>query len=144
MSLDDAQIERLLTAARTIAVVGLSDKPDRDSNEVACYLQSQGYRIIPVNPMIPEVLGEKSYASLLEIPADVRIDLVDLFRRSDQVGPIVDEALIRGVGAIWMQLGVRNPSAAAAAEARDVPVVEDSCIMVQHRRLHIGPVSAHP
>ncbi|MCI4329228.1 MAG: CoA-binding protein, partial [Thermoplasmata archaeon] len=87
---------------------------------------SQGYRIIPVNPMVPEVLGEKSYPSLLEIPPEVHVDVVDIFRRSDQVGPIVDEALIRGVGAIWMQLGVENAAASAAAAARDVPVVENS------------------
>src|SRR5580693_2026657 len=106
MTLTDEGIEHLLTSARTIAVVGLSDKPERDSNEVARYLQGQGYRIIPVNPGVSEVLGEKSYPSLLAIPASERLDIVDVFRRSDQVGPIVDEALVRDAGAIWMQLGV--------------------------------------
>jgi predicted CoA-binding protein len=143
MAPDDAELRRILTGAKTIAIVGLSDKRDRDSNEIARYLQSQGYRIIPVNPMVPEVLGEKSYPSLLEIPPEVHVDVVDIFRRSDQVGPIVDEALIRGVGAIWMQLGVENAAASAAAAARDVPVVENSCIMIQHLRLEVGAVSAH-
>ena len=130
----------LLRSARTIAVVGLSDKPERDSNEVARYLKSQGYRIIPVNPMLSEVLGERSYPSLSAIPTTDPIDIVDIFRRSDQVGPVVDEALERGAGAIWMQLGVVNADAAAKAELRGTPVVQDLCIMVQHRRLHVPPV----
>jgi len=138
--LDDAELTELLTTARTIAVVGLSDKPDRDSNEVAKYLQSQGYRIIPVNPTVSEVLGERSYPSLRSIPPEIRVDIVDVFRRSDQVGPVVDEALERGVGAVWMQLGVENPQAAAKATAHGVPVLENVCIRVQHRRLRIPPV----
>jgi predicted CoA-binding protein len=144
MNPPDEVLRGLLERARTIAVVGLSDKPERDSNEVARYLQGQGYRIIPVNPGVSEVLGEKSYPSLLAIPASERLDIVDVFRRSDQVGPIVDEALVRDAGAIWMQLGVENAPAAAAAEARAVPVVQDLCIMVVHRRLHIGPVRPQP
>lgn len=130
----------LLVNARTIAVVGLSDKPDRDSHEVAVYLQAQGYRIIPVNPTIASVLGEKSYPSVSAIPPEVRIDILDLFRRSDQVLPVVEEGLIRGVGAIWMQLGVQNADAATAARARGLPVYENLCIMQQHRRLRIPPV----
>ena len=127
MANDDLQ-RRILTQARTIAVVGLSDKPERDSHEIARYLQSQGYRIIPVNPVVTEVLGEKSYPTLLAVPTSEKIDIVDIFRRSDQVGPVVDEALVRGVGAIWMQLGVENPGAAAAAEGRHVPVIQNTCI----------------
>jgi predicted CoA-binding protein len=136
----DEDMSHLLRTARTIAVVGLSDKPERDSNEVARYLKSQGYRILPVNPMLSEVLGERSYPALSAIPPTETIDIVDVFRRSDQVPPIVDEALERGVGAIWMQLGVVNAEAAAKAELRGTPVVQDLCIMVQHRRLHIPPV----
>lgn len=143
MALDDASMTRLLTSARTIAVVGLSDKPERDSNEVARYLKSQGYRIVPVNPMLTEVLGERAYPSLTAIPPDLHLDIVDVFRRSDQVPPVVDEALARGVGAIWMQLGVAHAEAAAKAEAQGVPTVQDLCIMVQHRRLHIPPVPPH-
>ncbi|MCI4366600.1 MAG: CoA-binding protein [Thermoplasmata archaeon] len=135
MNPTDSELRGMLEHARTIAVVGLSDKPDRDSHQIAQYLQSQGYRIIPVNPMVPAVLGETSYASLSEIPQEVRIDIVDIFRRSEQVLPVVDEALIRGVGAIWMQLGIRNAEAAQRAAAAKVPVIEDLCIMVQHRRL---------
>jgi len=140
----DEQLRKILTEARTIAVVGLSDKPERDSNEIARYLKAQGYRIIPVNPAVPQVLGETSYPTLLAIPTSERIDIVDIFRRSDQVGPIVDEALVRGVGAIWMQLGVENPAAAAAAEGRHVPVVQNLCIRTSHRLLGIPPVPAQP
>jgi uncharacterized protein len=138
----DDRIRDVLTRARTIAVVGLSDKPDRDSNEVARYLAAQGYRIVPVNPMLPEVLGERSYPSLAAIPPDVRVDIVDIFRRSDQVPPIVDEAIARGAPVVWMQLGVEHAEAAAKARAAGITTFENLCIMVQHRRLHIPPVRA--
>jgi len=144
MTPTDAELRTLLERARTIAVVGLSDKPDRDSYQIAQYLQSNGYRIIPVNPMVPEVLGERSYPSLTEIPGEVRVDIVDIFRRSEQVPPVVEEALRRGVGAIWMQLGVRHAEAAQRATAAGVPVVEDLCIMVQHRRLGMHRPTASP
>jgi uncharacterized protein len=134
----DETLRRLLTHAETIAVVGLSDKPERDSNGVARYLQGHGYRVVPVNPALTEVLGERSYPSLAAIPADVRIDLVDIFRRSDQVPPIVDEALARQVPAIWMQLDVEHPGAAAKARAAGALVIENECIRVQHQRLGIG------
>jgi uncharacterized protein len=142
MSEADPAMRDLLTRARTIAVVGLSDKPDRDSHRIAQYLQSEGYRIFPVNPMISSVLGEVSYPSLASIPPDVKIDIVDIFRRSEEVGPIVDEAVRRGVGAIWMQLGVKNEAAASIAQAHHVPVYQDTCIMVQHKRLRIAPIAA--
>jgi hypothetical protein len=137
----DAELREVLTRARTIAVVGLSDKPERDSNEVARYLRSQGYRIVPVNPMLPEVLGETSYPSLAAIPPSVRIDIVDVFRRSDQVPPVVDEAVARHVPVVWMQLGVEHSEAAAKARAAGLTVVENLCIMVQHRRLRIPPAA---
>jgi len=135
MTTTDAELRDVLGRARTIAVVGLSDKPDRDSNEVARYLQSQGYRVVPVNPMIPEVLGEKSYPSLSAIPPDVKVDIVDVFRRSDQVPPVVDEAIARGDKVVWMQLGVEHAEAAARARAAGLTVFENLCIMVQHKRL---------
>jgi len=135
MATTDAELRGILGQARTIAVVGLSDKPDRDSNEVARYLQAEGYRVVPVNPMLTEVLGEKSYPSLTAIPPDVKVDIVDVFRRSDQVPPIVDEAIARGGRVVWMQLGVEHPAAAATARAAGLTVVENLCIMVQHRRL---------
>ncbi len=136
----DAELRELLTRARTIAIAGLSDKPDRDSHEVGLYLQSQGYRIVPVNPTIPEVLGEKSFASTSAIPAEIRIDILDIFRRSDLVPPIVAEGLERGVGAVWMQLGVENAEAARRAKAKGVPVYQNLCLMHQHLRLRIPPV----
>lgn len=135
MTTTDAELRDVLGRATTIAVVGLSDKPERDSNEVARYLQSQGYRIVPVNPMLTEVLGEKSYPSLAAIPSDIHVDIVDVFRRSDQVPPVVDDALARGAKVVWMQLGVEHPEAAAKARAAGVTVFENLCIMVQHRRL---------
>jgi uncharacterized protein len=137
---DDA-LRAILGRARTIAVVGLSDKPDRDSNEVARYLQEQGYRIVPVNPMLTEVLGERSYPSVAAIPPEIRVDIVDVFRRSEQVPPTVDEAVARHVPVVWMQLGVRNAEAAERARAAGLTVLEDSCIRVQHRRLGVGRVS---
>lgn len=139
MTPTDESLRALLTGARTIAVVGLSEKPERDSNEVARYLQGEGYRIVPVNPTVPEVLGERSYASLAAIPPEIRIDIADLFRRSEQVPPIVDEAIARNVPTVWMQLGVESPSAAAKARAAGLTVLENLCIMVQHRRLGLGP-----
>ena len=140
MTTTDAELRDVLGRARTIAVVGLSDKPERDSNEVARYLKSQGYRIVPVNPMLSEVLGEKSYPSLSAIPREVGVDIVDVFRRSDQVPPVVEEAIARGVKVVWMQLGVEHAGAAAKARDAGATVYENLCIMVQHRRLHIAPV----
>jgi predicted CoA-binding protein len=140
----DPALRDLLSTARVIAVVGLSDKPDRDSHRIAVYLKGQGYRIVPVNPTIAHVLGEVSYPSLSAIPPEIRIDVVDIFRRSEEVGPIVEEAVRRGVGAIWMQLGVQNEAAASVARAHHVPVYQDTCIMVQHKRLKIPPIGPPP
>jgi uncharacterized protein len=140
MATTDEQLRGILSSARTIAVVGLSEKPERDSNEVARYLQAQGYRILPVNPMITEVLGERSYPSISAIPPGVGIDIVDVFRRSDQVPPVIDEAIARHAKVVWMQLGVEHPAAAAKARAAGLTVYENLCIMVQHRRLHIPPI----
>lgn len=142
MNVDDESLRSIITPARTIAVVGLSDKPERDSNEVARYLQSQGYRIVPVNPMLRDVLGERAYPSLSSIPPEIHIDIVDIFRRNDQVPPIVEEAIQRGVPVVWMQLGVENAAAAATATAHGLRVVQNLCIMQQHRRLHLPPVPA--
>ena len=116
-------VEEQLLNSKTIAVVGLSDNPDRDSHRASKYLQSQGYRIIPVNPMITETLGEQSYPDLKAIP--VPIDMVDIFRRSELVPPVVDEAIEVGAKYIWMQDGVVNPEAAEKARAAGIPVVMD-------------------
>ena len=125
-------IEEQLRNSRTIAVVGLSNNPARDSHRVAKYLQSQGYRIIPVNPMIEETLGERSYPDLKSVPEP--IDMVDIFRRSELVPPVVDEAIEVGAKYIWMQDGVIHPEAAAKAEQSGIPVVMNDCVLRQHRR----------
>ena len=119
-------VERQLKESKTIAVVGLSPNPDRDSNRVALYLQKVGYRVIPVNPMVEEVLGEKSYPDLKSIPADIEIDMVDVFRRSELVEPVVDEAIELGVKFIWMQDGVIHDESAKKAEAVGIPVIMDN------------------
>ena len=136
---EDDRTRELLTSARTIAIVGASDKPERDSNIVGRYLAAQGYRIVPVNPALPEILGQRSYPSLTAIPGTERIDIVDVFRRSEEVPAVVAEAIARGVGAIWLQLGVRSPEALAAARARGILTREDRCVKIEHERLHIPP-----
>ena len=119
MDLVNEQLEN----SKTIAVVGLSGDPDRISFRVTRYMQEQGYRIIPVNPMIEEVLGEKSYPDLKSVPES--IDMVNIFRRSELVAPVVDQAIEIGVKYIWMQDGVVNPESAAKAEAAGIPVIMD-------------------
>lgn len=129
----DQQIKELLQKAHTIAVVGLSSSRFRASYGVSQYMQSAGYRIIPVNPNEKEVLGEKSYARLEDIPE--KIDLVDVFRRPEFVPEIVDAAIRVGARAIWMQEGVVNEAAAQRARDAGLFVVMDSCILKEHRRL---------
>jgi uncharacterized protein len=128
-----AAIPDLLRSSRTIAVVGLSGKKFRPSYGVAEYMQSQGYRIIPVNPNESEVLGEKTYRSLEDIPE--HIDIVDIFRRSEFVGPIVDSAIRVGANAVWMQEGVVHEEAAQKARDAGLVVVMDRCILKEHMRL---------
>jgi predicted CoA-binding protein len=140
MAPSDSDIREVLTRARTIAIVGLSDKPERDSNEVARYLKSKGYRVIPVNPAVPEVLGERSYPSVSAIPREIRVDIVDIFRRSEDVLPIVKEAIRRGVKVVWMQLGIDNADAASAVREAGGTEFENLCIMTQHRRLGLPAV----
>ena len=126
-------IRSLLQQARTIAVVGISAKPDRPSHEVAHYLQRAGYTIIPVNPAYEEVLGQKCYPSLHEVPG--KIDLVDVFRKPAEVMAVVDEAIAVGAGSVWLQLGVIAPAAAEKAAAAGLKVVSDRCTKIEHRRL---------
>ena len=129
----------ILGAARTIAVVGLSPTSTRPSHGVARYLRDAGYRIVPVNPGHATILGEKSYPTLTAAAADYAIDLVDVFRRSEFVGPIVDEAI--GVRPpprlIWLQLGVVDDAARARAQAAGIACVMDRCLMVDHRALGV-------
>jgi uncharacterized protein len=124
-------IYELLSRARTIAVVGLSNSPLRPSHGVAAYLQSQGYSIIPVNPQITEALGEKSYPSLLEVPE--KIDIVDVFRRPEYVDEIVEQAIQLKTPAIWLQEDVINEHAAEKARQAGMFVVMDRCILKEHR-----------
>jgi uncharacterized protein len=133
---ESAQITGLLKSAKTIAVVGISGNPMRASHGVSAYMKSQGYRIIPVNPTLDSVLGEKAYPSLLDVPEQV--DIVDIFRRSENVPPIVDEAIRKGVRAIWMQETVVNEEAAKKARAKGIFVVMDRCILKEHRARRIG------
>jgi predicted CoA-binding protein len=129
------QIRDLLRTARTIAVVGLSDNPARPSYGVAAYLKRQGYRIIPVNPAVSEVLGEKSYARLEDVPE--KIDVVDVFRRSEHVPEVVDSAIAIGAKAVWCQDGVIHEEAAAKARAAGLFVVMDRCMLRDHARLMV-------
>jgi predicted CoA-binding protein len=125
-------IKELLKDCKTIAVVGLSSNPMRPSFGVTEYMQGEGYRIIPVNPNETEVLGEKSYARLEEVPE--KIDVVNVFRRSEEVPPVVESAIRIGAKVVWMQSGVENEAAAEKARAAGLVVVEDACILVEHKR----------
>jgi uncharacterized protein len=124
-------IRELLSRAKTIAVVGLSDSPLRPSHGVSAYMQAQGYKIIPVNPGIRESLGETAYASLLDVPE--KIDIVNIFRRPEHVEEIVDHSIQLKVPAIWMQEEVVNESAAAKARNAGIFVIMDRCILKEHR-----------
>ena len=127
------RVAAILGEARTIAVVGLSARRFRPSHGVAEYLQRAGYRIIPVNPKIAEVLGERSYASLDEVPEPV--DIVDIFRRPAHVPEIVEAAIRKGAKTIWMQEGVVHEDAARRAESAGLAVIMDRCILKEHKRL---------
>jgi len=129
---DVETIRDLLHRARTIAIVGLSDKKERASNFVGSYLKSEGYKIIPVNPLKQEILGEKCYPDLKSIPGPV--DIVDIFRRPDEIVPIVKEAIAIKAKAIWMQLGLVNREAAELAIAAGLLVVMDRCMKMEHGR----------
>lgn len=135
---EDEDIARIARTHRVIAMVGLSDNESRPSWGVARYLQSQGYRVIPVNPghTGQTILGETVYASLSDIPAGAGVQMVDVFRRSESVGPIVDEALavLPELSTIWLQLGVRDDLAAERARARGVTVIQDRCPKIEFPR----------
>ena len=131
--ISDPELAELLRSAKTIAVVGSSNRPGRASLGVSRFLQWQGYRVIPVNPSEREVLGERAYASVRDIPEPV--DIVDIFRRSDKVPEIVDAALEKGTRCIWMQEGVINHEAEKRAEAAGIPVIMDRCILKDISRL---------
>ena len=132
----DAEIAQILQQAKTIAVVGISHKEDRDSHKVAKYLKEHGYKMIPVNPKYTEVLGEKCYPSLQDVPE--RIDIADLFRNLEAIPGIVEEAIAAGVGTVWMQLGLVHNEAARKAQVAGLRVVMNKCTKIEHYRLCKG------
>lgn len=131
------RIRRALEEAETIAVVGCSPDPSRASHAIARYLIAQGYRVVPVNPHHAEILGQTCYASLAEVPAAVRVDIVDVFRRSSEVPPVAAQAIARGVPFVFLQQGVVDPESAKRLEERGIGVAMDRCILVEHERLGI-------
>lgn len=133
---DIATLRRILRAARTIAVVGLSAEWHRPSFFAAKYMQARGYRVIPVNPRYPEILGERCHASLDTI--EVPVDIVDVFRRTEDVMPIAEQAVAIGARCLWQQIGVRNEAAASLAAAAGLDVVMDRCVKIEHARLFGG------
>jgi len=130
-------LRQLLTSATTIAIVGASGNPDKASHGIMQKLQHAGYKVIPVNPKEPEILGERSYPSLLDIPE--RIDIVDVFRRAEDTPAIADDAIKIGAKALWLQSGISNDEAARRAEAGGLRVVMDACIGATHAMLRIPP-----
>jgi predicted CoA-binding protein len=129
-------LRRIFDRSRTWAVVGCSPDPSRDSHGVAAYLQALGYRVIPVHPGTDEVLGQRCYPDLGSIPAETPVDVVDIFRRSDEAGRHVDEAVEIGATAVWLQLGVMDDAAAERAAAAGLDVVMDRCPKIEHPRLY--------
>ncbi len=133
--MNEEELRDVLGHSKTVAVVGISPKPDRPSYLVAAYLQSEGYRIIPVRPDGEEILGEKVYHGLAEIPKNIEIDVVDVFRKSEDVLPVVEEAIQRGAKVVWMQEGIFHSEAASRAEAAGLKVVMDRCMKKERQRL---------
>jgi predicted CoA-binding protein len=142
MTISDALLRSIFATVRTVAAVGVSTNPVRPSFYVARYLALKGFRVLPVNPAYPgeSLFGEPIRASLSDIPDDTRVDMVDIFRRSDQVLPVVEEAIRvlapRGLKVVWMQIGVINPEAAALAESAGLTVIMDRCPKIEYQRLH--------
>ena len=130
------EIKQILLSTRTIASVGLSSNPEKESYHIVAYLKQQGYHIIPVNPTAAEILGEKAYPDLESIPE--KVDVVQVFRRSEDVPPVVDSAIKIGAKVVWMQVGIVNEEAAKKARAAGLQVVMDACMRVTHMAL-IGP-----
>jgi predicted CoA-binding protein len=131
----DDDVRAILTGTRTWAVVGCSPDPGRDSHEIAALLQRSGYRVIPVNPNADEILGERAYASLADVPASEGVEVVDVFRRSEQAGAHVDEAIAIGARAVWLQLGVIDAAAIERARAAGLRAVMDRCPAIELPRL---------
>lgn len=130
---DNTSLKNILDASHVIAVVGLSADPQKVSHRVAAYLKDHGYRIIPVNPSVEEVLGEKSYPDLQSIPE--KVDVVEVFRRPEYLPEVADEAISIGAKVLWMQTGIKSEDAAEKARAAGLTVVQDACMMERHSRL---------
>ena len=126
-------IIKILSESKTVAIVGISDKPERPSHKVAKYLNEHGYKIIPVNPRLKEVLGKKCYANLTDI--NVSVDIVDIFRKPEDINPIIDSAINIGAKTIWMQEGITNDEASDKAESAGLMVVMNRCMLKEHSRL---------
>lgn len=131
----DAELRSILGDAEVVAVVGVSSKPDRESHQIAEYLQRKGYRIVPVNPNETEVLGEKAYPSLLEVPPDVRIDVVDVFRRAEDTQPVAKQAVEIGAKVLWLQDDIVSDEARRIAEEGGLTVIMGVCIRRTRKRL---------
>jgi len=133
----DKEMKEILLSARTIASVGLSSNQEKESYWIVAYLKEQGYRIFPVNPTAMEILGEKAYPDLSSLPE--KVDVVQVFRKPEDVPPVVDEAIKVGAKVVWMQEGIRHEEAARKARAAGLQVIMDACMRATHRRLMIGP-----
>lgn len=134
--MDDRGIREILQEARVVAVVGLSPSPTRPSHRVAAYLKEQGYRIIPIRPGVEEILGEKAYPSLEEIPPEIHVDVVDVFRRPEEVLPVAEGAVALGAKVLWLQEGIVNTQAAEIARSGGLQVIMDRC-MLKIGRAHV-------
>ena len=130
----DAAVAHILQHCRTVAVVGLSPKPHRDSFRVSQYMQAQGWKIVPINPNVTEVLGQKAYPSLTEAARHHAIDLVNVFRNAADVPPLASEAIAIGAKGLWLQMGITHPNALAQAQAAGQWAVQDRCLMMEHAR----------
>ena len=133
--LSDEEIRELLKSAKTIAVVGFSTNPEKDAHQVPKKLMELGYRVIPVNPFAEEILGERCYPSLLDIPKDVKVDIVNVFRPPEEVPEIVEQAIKIGAKAVWLQLGIAHEEAAKRAREAGLKVIQNRCIKMEHLRL---------
>lgn len=133
----DKEMKEILLSAKTIASVGLSSNQEKESYWIASYLREQGYRIIPVNPTATEILGEKAYPDLSSVPE--KVDVVQVFRKPEDVPPVVDEAMQIGAKVVWMQEGISHEESAQKARAAGLQVIMDACMRATHRRLMIGP-----
>jgi predicted CoA-binding protein len=131
----EERIKEILEKSKIIAVVGASRTEGKPAHFVPAYLKSKGYKIIPINPFADEILGEKAYKSLLDIPSDVKIDVVDVFRPSEEVTKVVEEAIKRGVKIVWLQLGIYNKEAVELAKKNNIEIIWDRCMMETHKRL---------